>query len=33
VEKLRAALEKAGVIFLDENSHGSGVRLRKVKRK
>lgn len=27
--KVRAALEKAGVIFVDENGEGPGVRLRK----
>jgi transcriptional regulator with XRE-family HTH domain len=32
-EKIRAALEKAGVEFIDENEAGPGVRLRKVKRK
>ncbi|MGJ0503136.1 MAG: helix-turn-helix domain-containing protein [Methylocystis sp.] len=29
IEKVRAALEKAGVIFVDENGEGHGVRLRK----
>jgi predicted transcriptional regulator len=29
VEKVRAALESAGVIFVDENGEGPGVRLRK----
>jgi len=33
VEKLREALESAGVIFVDENGEGPGVRLRKSKRK
>ena len=28
----RAALEAAGVIFVDENGHGPGVRLRKSKK-
>ncbi len=28
---IRAALEVAGVIFVDENGEGPGVRLRKVK--
>ena len=28
---IRAALEGAGVIFVDENGEGPGVRLRKVK--
>jgi transcriptional regulator with XRE-family HTH domain len=27
--KLRTALESAGVVFVDENGHGPGVRLRK----
>ena len=27
--KLRAALERAGIIFIDENGEGPGVRLRK----
>jgi transcriptional regulator with XRE-family HTH domain len=31
--KVRAALEKAGVEFIDEDSGGPGVRLRKTKRK
>ena len=26
---IRAALEAAGVVFVDENGHGPGVRLRK----
>ena len=30
VEAIRAALEAAGVIFIDENGEGPGVRLRKV---
>ena len=29
IEKLRAALEKAGCLFLDENGEGPGVRLKK----
>ena len=29
VEAIRAALEAAGVIFIDENGEGPGVRLRK----
>jgi transcriptional regulator with XRE-family HTH domain len=29
IEKLRRALEDAGIIFVDENGHGPGVRLRK----
>jgi transcriptional regulator with XRE-family HTH domain len=29
VAKVRHALEKAGVIFVDENGEGAGVRLRK----
>lgn len=33
VLKVRAALEKAGCIFIDENGEGPGVRLRKAKRK
>jgi predicted transcriptional regulator len=33
VQKILAALEKAGCIFLDENGDGPGVRLRKAKRK
>jgi predicted transcriptional regulator len=33
VQKIIAALEKAGCIFLDENGEGAGVRLRKVKRR
>ena len=32
-EKIRTALESAGVEFLDENGGGPGVRLRKAKRK
>jgi hypothetical protein len=31
--KVRAALEKAGVEFIDEDGGGPGVRLRKAKRK
>ncbi|MCJ2056665.1 helix-turn-helix domain-containing protein [Methylobacterium sp. J-048] len=30
VEALQAALEAAGVIFIEENGEGPGVRLRKV---
>jgi transcriptional regulator with XRE-family HTH domain len=30
---IRKALEKAGVIFVDENGDGPGVRLRKAKRR
>jgi hypothetical protein len=30
---IRTALEKAGVIFVEENGDGPGVRLRKTKRK
>ena len=33
IAALRAALEKAGVEFLDEDGGGPGVRLRKAKRK
>lgn len=29
LEKIRAAFEGAGVIFVDENGEGAGVRLRK----
>jgi hypothetical protein len=29
IDAMRAALEAAGVIFVDENGHGPGVRLRK----
>jgi hypothetical protein len=29
VAKMRCALEAAGVVFVDENGHGPGVRLRK----
>jgi hypothetical protein len=29
VAKLRTALEAAGVVFVAENGHGPGVRLRK----
>jgi transcriptional regulator with XRE-family HTH domain len=32
-EKIRAALEKAGVEFIDEDGGGPGVRLRKATRK
>jgi transcriptional regulator with XRE-family HTH domain len=31
-EKIRAALEKAGIEFIDENGGGPGVRLRKRQR-
>ena len=31
-EKIRKALESAGVIFVDENGEGPGVRLKKSKR-
>ncbi len=31
LETLRATLEAAGVIFVDENGEGPGVRLRKVR--
>jgi transcriptional regulator with XRE-family HTH domain len=30
VDKVRAALETAGVIFVEENGDGPGVRLRKI---
>jgi transcriptional regulator with XRE-family HTH domain len=33
IEKVRAAFEKAGVIFIDSNNEGPGVRLRKAKTK
>jgi hypothetical protein len=33
LSKVRTALEKAGVEFIDENGGGPGVRLRKAKRK
>jgi transcriptional regulator with XRE-family HTH domain len=33
VEAIQAALEKAGVEFIAENGGGSGVRLKKAKRK
>ena len=29
LDDMRAALESAGVIFVEENGHGPGVRLRK----
>lgn len=32
VEKMRAAMENAGVIFVAENGEGPGVRLRKADR-
>lgn len=31
VEKMRSALEKAGIILIEENGEGPGVRLRKRK--
>ncbi|MCY1708404.1 helix-turn-helix domain-containing protein [Pannonibacter sp. SL95] len=31
VDAIRAALETAGVIFIDENGEGPGVRLKKIK--
>jgi transcriptional regulator with XRE-family HTH domain len=33
VDKIRRALEGAGVIFIEENGEGPGVRLRKGKRR
>jgi len=33
LQSVRRALEKAGVIFVEENGDGPGVRLRKTKRK
>jgi transcriptional regulator with XRE-family HTH domain len=30
VDKMRAAMEDAGIIFIAENGHGPGVRLKKV---
>ena len=33
VEAIRRAIETAGVIFVEENGEGPGVRLRKAKRK
>ncbi len=33
LDALRQALEKAGVVFIDENGGGPGVRLPKAKRK
>jgi transcriptional regulator with XRE-family HTH domain len=33
VEKIQAALERAGVIFIEENGGGPGVRLRKAKQR
>lgn len=33
VDDLGAALESAGVIFVDENGEGPGVRLRKVEKR
>jgi transcriptional regulator with XRE-family HTH domain len=33
LEDIRAALEKAGVIFVEENGDGPGVRLRKAKKR
>ena len=32
LEDVRAALEKAGIEFIEENGGGAGVRLRKAKR-
>ncbi|WFU84384.1 helix-turn-helix transcriptional regulator [Bradyrhizobium sp. CIAT3101] len=32
LEKMRAALEKAGVLFIEENGEGAGVRLKKTTR-
>ena len=32
IQKIRAALEKAGIEFIDENGGGPGVRLQKSKR-
>ena len=32
VEKLRTALEAMGIVFIDENGGGAGVRLRKPSR-
>jgi hypothetical protein len=29
LDKIRRALESAGVVFVEENGHGPGVRLRK----
>jgi transcriptional regulator with XRE-family HTH domain len=29
VEKMRSVLESAGILFIEENGHGPGVRLRK----
>lgn len=29
IEKIRQALESAGVVFVDANGHGPGVRIRK----
>jgi transcriptional regulator with XRE-family HTH domain len=31
VDAVRIALEAAGVVFVDENGHGPGVRLRKAR--
>jgi transcriptional regulator with XRE-family HTH domain len=28
IKKIKAALEAAGVVFIDQNGHGPGVRLR-----
>jgi hypothetical protein len=33
IDALRTALESAGVVFIEENDGGPGVRLRKAKRK
>jgi predicted transcriptional regulator len=32
-EKIKTAIEKAGIEFIEENGGGSGVRLRRAKRK
>jgi hypothetical protein len=32
VKAARGALESAGIVFVDENGHGPGVRLRKSKK-
>ena len=32
VDKMRAALESAGVVFVDENGGGAGIRLKKPKK-
>ena len=33
IQAMRAALERAGIIFVESNGEGEGVRLRKGKRK